>query len=406
MSQYLIQGATLTDIADSIRSRTGSTDPIAVMDMAGQIEGIIGGGGVPDGYVTVTFRYADQEGKPKEFSRLVMVGDDCPDPVMQGRIDTPTKESTVDKVFTHNGWTTTDGGSADSTALQNIAEDKTVYAAYAAAVRYYTVTYYDEDSTTVLHTEQVAYGTTPSYEATKDGAGFAGWAPELAPVTGDASYTAVWSSILATGTWKESGSEGNWSLDSAYTLTVSGKGYIPHSADTTKATLVPEEYREKVKTLVIEEGITDIGDYCFKQMTGLTAVILPESITRIGEQCFNGCGSLSTINLPSELTSIADRLFVNCKSLTSIIIPSKVTRFYDNAFYGCSALASINIPIAVMTINARVFADCTALTSAIFEDTEGWTAGTTALASADLADPATAAKYLTSTYYSKVWTKS
>ena len=45
MSEYFVQGETLTGIADAIRAKTGSTDPIRVTDMAQQIEGIQAGGG-------------------------------------------------------------------------------------------------------------------------------------------------------------------------------------------------------------------------------------------------------------------------------------------------------------------------------------------------------------------------
>ena len=48
MAEYLIQGETLTGIADAIREKTGGTDPVAVSDMAAQIEGIQAGGGGDD----------------------------------------------------------------------------------------------------------------------------------------------------------------------------------------------------------------------------------------------------------------------------------------------------------------------------------------------------------------------
>ena len=48
MAEYLIQDTTLTGIADAIRGKTGGTDPVAVSDMAAQIEGIQAGGGGDD----------------------------------------------------------------------------------------------------------------------------------------------------------------------------------------------------------------------------------------------------------------------------------------------------------------------------------------------------------------------
>lgn len=46
MAEYLIQDTTLTGIANAIRGKTGGTDPVAVSDMAAQIDGIRAGGGV------------------------------------------------------------------------------------------------------------------------------------------------------------------------------------------------------------------------------------------------------------------------------------------------------------------------------------------------------------------------
>ena len=52
MAEYVIQGETLTVIADAIREKTGGTDPVAVSDMSAQIEGIeVGGGGDIDALI-------------------------------------------------------------------------------------------------------------------------------------------------------------------------------------------------------------------------------------------------------------------------------------------------------------------------------------------------------------------
>lgn len=263
MAEYLIQDTTLTEIADAIRAKTGSSDSVAVSGMASQIEGITvsngsdvtvvenvsieldfsggdqvvsagdgyavrtatilmpetltpeniaegieiagivgthagstgstGSTGAVDGCVTVTF----MNGDTVLFSRPVYIGDDCPNPIAQGHItETPTKESTAQYDYTYSGWCAADGGTADSTILKSITEDKIIYAAYTAAVRYYTVTFYDDDGTTVLTTKEIAYGSKPSYVPTKSGFVLTGWTPEITAVTGDASYTAVWGDVL------------------------------------------------------------------------------------------------------------------------------------------------------------------------------------------------------------------
>lgn len=130
------------------------------------------------------------------YVKPVATGDDCVDVKAKGLISTPTKASSVSTVYTYAGWAATNGGAADANVLKAITADKTVYAAYTESVRYYTITYYDSDGTTVLKTESLAYGSTPAYTPAKDGFNFDGWTPSIAKVTGNASYTAGWSSAL------------------------------------------------------------------------------------------------------------------------------------------------------------------------------------------------------------------
>lgn len=181
-----------TDIADSIRSKTGSTEKLSPSDFPSQIDSISVGGGGAEGCATVTFMNGDNV----LLTRPVYIGDDCPDPVTQGRIETPTKESTVQYHYSYKGW---------SEALTNITEDKVIYATYTETVRTYTVTFYDTDGTTVLKTEQVAYGVTP-IAPNKDGFVIDSITPELVPVTGDVNYTVVYleqSVDFATASWSE-----------------------------------------------------------------------------------------------------------------------------------------------------------------------------------------------------------
>ena len=222
--QYLIYESTLTGIADAIRSKTESTDPIKAADMATLIEGISGGGGSVEDVHFVTF--LSDDGTLELYKRPVADGDDCADPVARGLMPAPTKESTVQYNYTYSGWSLTGGGSANSNALKAVTEDKAVYAAYSSAVRKYTITYYDSDGTTVLKTESLAYGSTPSYVPEKSGASFSGWNPAVAPVTGNASYTAQWQEKItfAGGSWADIAaiSESGKAADAARRLPVYG----------------------------------------------------------------------------------------------------------------------------------------------------------------------------------------
>lgn len=142
---------------------------------------------------TVTFM--SEDGAEVLYKRSVVDGDNCADVVARGLLAAPTKESTAQYNYTHSGWSRTSGAAASSSALSAVTEDRTVYAAYTSAVRYYTVTYLDEDGT-VLKTESLAYGSMPSYAPEKVGYDFDTWSPKLGTVTGDAIYTASWKSKM------------------------------------------------------------------------------------------------------------------------------------------------------------------------------------------------------------------
>ena len=166
-----------------------------------------GGAGGGSGGNSSELRYVtfmNHDGTVVLGKKAVAVGDDCADPIARGIFDTPTKESTAQYNYSFVGWATTPNGAWDETALNAVTEDRTVYAAYADVVRYYTVSFYDGD--TLLTTEQVAYGGSSTYTPpAKDGYYFDAWEPEPTNVTGDMSCYAQYKKEItfATATWAE-----------------------------------------------------------------------------------------------------------------------------------------------------------------------------------------------------------
>ena len=67
----------------------------------------------------------------------------------------------------------------------------------------------------------------------------------------------------------------------------------------------------------------------------IKSYVIPNSVTSIGDSAFWGCRSLSDIVIPSSVTSIGDSAFWDCSSLSDIVIPSSVTSIGDSAFEGC-----------------------------------------------------------------------
>ena len=101
---------------------------------------------------------------------------------------------------------------------------------------------------------------------------------------------------------------------------------------------------------IVPEGVTSIGDACFKGASSLTSITLPSTLTTILNECFSGCSSLTSITIPGGVTSIGNSAFKGCSSLMSITIPEGVTIIDHSTFGACTALTSITIPSSVTGI--------------------------------------------------------
>ncbi len=124
-----------------------------------------------------------------------------------------------------------------------------------------------------------------------------------------------------------------------------------------------KNYRSEITTVVINNGVTTIGNNAFYGCTSLASVIIPDSVTTIGDDAFNGCTSLTTIEIPDNVTTIGSSAFYDCTSLITIEIPNSVTTIADNAFRNCASLTTIKIPDSVTTIGIYAFEGCTSLAS-------------------------------------------
>lgn len=180
-----------TDIATAIRETLPDIGKMSPYSYPDNIRAVAAaGGGSSDLVKYVTFM--SEDGTIELYKMPVLVGDDCKDPVTRSDIETPTKESTNTQNFTYSGWSLSKGGSADSSALENITEDTIVYVSFTASVRYYTVEFYSDDA--LEKTVQVTYGSdaTELYTPEKDGYKFNGWSVDVSNVTSNITTQAVW----------------------------------------------------------------------------------------------------------------------------------------------------------------------------------------------------------------------
>ena len=105
-----------------------------------------------------------------------------------------------------------------------------------------------------------------------------------------------------------------------------------------------------LKTLIISEGISSIGNYAFSGCRSLSQIHLPDSLTSIGDGAFKLCSSLSQIKLPENLTNIGDAVFCDCTSLKKINLPEELVQMGGGVFANCSALNELIFPSSLKCI--------------------------------------------------------
>ena len=150
-----------------------------------------------------------------------------------------------------------------------------------------------------------------------------------------------------------------WTLDNEGTLTISGTGAMDNYNNNSW-----KDYNQKIRSLIIDDGVTSIGHQAFYDCSNLTAITIPSSVTDIGDGAFFGCSSLTSVVIPSSVKKISGGTFYWCTSLTDVTIPSSVTSIGVEAFHGCSSLTSVEIPYGVTTVESGAFMGCSSMATA------------------------------------------
>ena len=130
-----------------------------------------------------------------------------------------------------------------------------------------------------------------------------------------------------------------WTLTADGTLTISGTGAM---TDYTYDSRSPwYSCRTYIKRVVMQQGVTSIGDHAFWDCSGLTSVTIPDGVTSIGGDAFSGCAALTSVEIPNGVTAIGGSTFSNCIRLAKVTIPKSVTSIGKNAFYYCESIADV-----------------------------------------------------------------
>lgn len=148
------------------------------------------------------------------------------------------------------------------------------------------------------------------------------------------------------------GNNVNWTLEGG-TLTISGQGEITDSSSSAFAPWYG--YRDSITRLVVESGITAIGENNFYRCINLARVELPNTLTELKSGAFFECSGLEEITLPESVTVLGSGAFADCTSLSSFS-GKGLTKIEDYAFQGV-ALSTFEIPKGVTEIGSLTFFD-------------------------------------------------
>ncbi len=189
------------------------------------------------------------------------------------------------------------------------------------------------------------------------------------------------------------GTEGNlkWTLTESGILTISGSGNMKNFTIDDRPNW--NEYKDSINTVVIESGVTSIGNYAFYEIKdstsqshiisvsipgtvetigdsafenceNLLSATIPEGVKTIGVSAFKWCSSLEHIDFPSSITSVGDSAFMECDKVTRVRFEpgSESVHIGDNLFSKCWALTEVILPEKADQISSGMFANCLALT--------------------------------------------
>ena len=153
----------------------------------------------------------------------------------------------------------------------------------------------------------------------------------------------------------------SWSFDGTGLLTISGSG--PMYDWNTDGNAPWHDYSYGIKSVVISDNVTTIGNCAFYFCLELESVVIPNTVTSIGDGAFLDCQKLNNITIPNSVKKIGKSAFGLCTSLTSISIPYGITTLSNSVFSSCESLKSISIPSSVKTIGFAAFSSCLSLKS-------------------------------------------
>ena len=151
-----------------------------------------------------------------------------------------------------------------------------------------------------------------------------------------------------------------WTLNDR-TLTITGTGEMKNWDTDEEVDWHNTQYRNLIDHVVINEGITSIGEKAFYACDSLNNIKIANTVMSIENSAFSGCTHLTNIDIPSGVTTIRERTFFDCSSLENVNLPSNLKKIEWDAFDGCTSLEMIELPNNLIEIGTGAFSACQSL---------------------------------------------
>ncbi len=140
------------------------------------------------------------------------------------------------------------------------------------------------------------------------------------------------------------------------TLTISGSGAMFNFANANDTDVPWHKFKDKITSVVVEEGITAIGMNSFSGLSKVKSVTLPESLVSIGNSAFSGCENKAWryLSLPKNVKSIGDYAFSNT-SFKEVVLNDGLESIGANAFYASNSMKTIVVPASLKSVGIGAF---------------------------------------------------
>lgn len=306
------------------------------------------------------------------------------DPVAEGIIETPTKESTAKYHFSFGGWSRKPNSKPNNEALEGIISDTTIYVAFDEHIRSYKVRFFNGYS--IEKEVMVEYGSTAYFgdeiPIKKDTTvpevyEFVGWLPSPENIIGPTDcYAQFYFNEEDEDLYKFVLSDFEYTpMTSAKKLALTKYIGVATAGKILDTYLIGDEYRvttiqgfkgTDIELVVLPDTLETINTDCFSECRKLVLVIIPKNVSYISNTAFKLTPALEEISVEEGnqyftskdncvIDTRANKLIIGCKNS---IIPNdgSVTDIGSYSFWGCKK-TSIVIPDCITRISAYSFTD-------------------------------------------------